>query len=479
MRLRLVVATLVFLLSATAFGHDADWWYEKYQKLGDTNPKWDALVREGIDHWQATSDAESDLWRAQSIDGELALSAKALEKAYAAGCRCPIMLYIDARNLCMSGGNAWDRFDESLKRTEKRPDLTFVRIRCANTLAWRLMHSDQFEEAVPYFEMALSLSSPDVEEGIFKEVRSGLQQAQEKLATLNEQTAQLAAITLPPNPTKEQVRAYVREILILADKKPARSTPAQGVMLNILGPGHFDLVFPEVAKLEKVGPENLDVLLEIWGTTGGTHDHRIEFYVKGAVEKLARPKDMALLLRWLPRHEPLREVIERKRRPPYARAFLLGRIAERAANTDKGILDAVIALRDPATYDDLIWQFENNIRGACIYDELRNLPGIQLKNPVLRLWEASKSWPPILAFRRYSAAPAAIDYGVTDALEFAVQNLDSREATGFAGVPERLREAIRQRTGQSGSDDEIRAWFKANSGKLVFDENKRTFQPKP
>ena len=59
MKLRFAFTMLVFLLSATAFGQEANWWYEKYQKLGDTDPKWDALVREGIDHWAKAYDPKT------------------------------------------------------------------------------------------------------------------------------------------------------------------------------------------------------------------------------------------------------------------------------------------------------------------------------------------------------------------------------------------------------------------------------------
>ena len=153
----------------------------------------------------------------------------------------------------------------------KRPDLAFVRIRCANALGWRTLAGTQFKEAIPYFEMALSLSSPDVEENIFKEARAGLQQAKEKVAVNQKRSGQLAALTLPSNPTKEQARAYVREILFLVgnSNKQGGTSDVPSGMLDRVGPGHLDLVYPEVAMLEKVGPENLDVLVEIWGISDG------------------------------------------------------------------------------------------------------------------------------------------------------------------------------------------------------------------
>jgi tetratricopeptide (TPR) repeat protein len=456
---------VVFLLSATAFGHDADWWYTKYQKLGDTNPKWDALVREGIDLWQKAPEPETDLWHPQDMNGELALSAKALEKAYAAGCRCPIVLFIDARNLSLTGKGyeSLARFRESLKRTEKRPDLAFVRIHCSNTYAWScLSSSSQFEEAVRYFEMALSLSSPDVEEATFKEARIGLQQAREKLVSDQEQRDQLAALTLPASPTKEQAREYVRKIIDLIDKKEVGNSER------------------DIPMLEKVGPENLDVLLEMWPTSGVKHGTRIGGYLKLAVDALARPEHKALLLKWLPLHEDLVEVMLGRGWREDMRPFLLARIAERKEDTAMEIVNAAIKLRDPASYNDLIWHLEHNMNGPNFYDDVKKLPGIQLKYAALRSWETSKS--PMAWSRegqRLLIALAAMDYGATDALGLIVEDLNSPEVKQRYGMPERLREAIRQRTGQRGSNDEIRAWFRANEEKLVFDEKTRMYVPTP
>ena len=463
MRLRLVFATLVFLLSARAFGYDANWWYDKYQKFGQTDPKWDSLVREGIDHWQASVDANTDSYPHRLDAAELALSVKALEKAYGAGCRCPIVLFIDARNTSLLDGGVtmMDRFHEVFKQTEKRPDLAFVRIRCANALGWRTLAGTQFKEAIPYFEMALSLSSPDVEENIFKEARAGLQQAKEKVAVNQKRSGQLAALTLPSNPTKEQARAYVREILFLVgnSNKQGGTSDVPSGMLDRVGPGHLDLVYPEVAMLEKVGPENLDVLVEIWGISDGPQSWWVDHFVKAALERLARPEDKALLLKWLPLHEEIVDVMQQKGWIQDMRPFLLARIAEHATDTNVIILKAAAALRDPAAYNDLIWHFENNMNGPTICDDIKNLPGIQLKDAVVRMWAESKSWTDWRSEWRYSLACAAMDYGVTDALEFAVENLDSPLAAQRWRVPETLRAAILQRTGLRGSDDDIRAWF--------------------
>ncbi|MGD1000628.1 MAG: hypothetical protein ABSA67_08005 [Candidatus Brocadiia bacterium] len=433
-------------------------------------------MREGIDHWEAAGNATTG----GNPQAELALSVKALEKAYAAGCRCPIALFIDARNLAQvnnDGTTVFVRFDESLKRTENKPDLIFVRISCANALAWRYARGGQYKEAIPYFEMALSLSSPDVEEDILKEARAGLQQAREKVAADEEQSRQLAALTLPPHPTKEQACAYVRGVLLLIGRKQGGSSPGQIAMLDKVARERLDLVYPEIAMLEKVGPENLDVLLEIWGTTGGLQSVRVDNFVKIAVDGLVRPENKAVLLKWLPLREDLVEIMQRKGWGQDMRPFLLARIAERSQYTCVEVLQAAAALRDPATNDDLVWHFENNQNGANIYDDIKNLPGIQLKDAVVRMWAASKSWTDWRAPRRYSMARAAMDYGVTEAMEFAVAKLGSPELGKWNN--DQLRLAIRERTGQRGSDDDIRTWFQANKGKLVFDENRRMFVPTP
>ena len=178
---------------------------------------------------------------------------EALEKAYAAGCRSPIALFIDARNLALTGNNYGtnvERFRLALARAAGKPELDFIRFYCANLQGWDYKSRGAYKEAVESFELALSIRAPEVDEQIRKEAESGLQQAKEQLAVQQEQSAHLAALTLPPHPTKEQARAYARQVLLQAAQ---RSAPAWND--------------PAIAMLEKVGPENLDVLLELWGTT--------------------------------------------------------------------------------------------------------------------------------------------------------------------------------------------------------------------
>ncbi len=461
MKLRFAFTMLVFLLSATAFGQEANWWYEKYQKLGDTDPKWDALVREGIDHWAKAYDPKTG----RTDSAELALSVEALEKAYAAGCRSPIALFIDARNLALTGNNYGtnvERFRLALARAAGKPELDFIRFYCANLQGWDYKSRGAYKEAVESFELALSIRAPEVDEQIRKEAESGLQQAKEQLAVQQEQSAHLAALTLPPHPTKEQARAYARQVLLQAAK---RSAPAWND--------------PAIAMLEKVGPENLDVLLELWGTTVTSSLQILIVHndVEAAVKGLVRPEHKALLLKWLPLGEFLADPMQRQGWIQEMRPFLVERIAERSPYTDVGVLHAAAALRDPATYDDLIWHFENNQNGLNIYDDLKNLPGIQLKDAVVRMWAASKSWTGFKAESRCQVAEAAMDYGSADALEFAVAKFDSPATNDW--YREKLGKAIRERTGLLGPDKDIHTWFEANKGKLAFDSNRRRFVPAP
>ncbi len=469
MKLRFAFTMLVFLLPATAFGHDADWYYAQYQKYGSTDRKWDALVREGIDHWLGAWDKKTN----SSSQAELVLSVNALEKAYAAGCRSPIALFIDGRNLAQvnrevfvrnQDSPAFVRLQESLALTENKPDLAFIRILCANALAWQYMNGGQYKEAIPYFEMALSLSSSEVEEAVFNEARAGLQQAKAKLAARQDRSGQLSALTLPPNPTKEQARAYVRQFLLAAGSET-----------------RIESWDPGIAMLEKVGPENLDVILQAWASSG--QSVAADYYAKAAVTRLARAENKPLLLKWLPLKEALAEIMLSKGWVQDMRPFLVARIAERSDKTDVGVLQAAAALRDPATYDDLVWHFENNQNGLNIYDDIKNLPGIQLKDAVVRTWAASKSWTGWKADRRCQVAAQALDYGMMDALEFAVVKLDSPDTTEWFYY--QLRRALHARTGVRGSDmdkdsdKDIHVWFEAHKGKFVFDENRRMFIPTP
>jgi hypothetical protein len=255
-------------------------------------------------------------------------------------------------------------------------------------------------------------------------------------------TAGLRDIELPANPTREELRDYVRSILALSE-----------------GQSSFSSQDPQVARLTEVGPEHLDVLIDELGqfVMG-------DFHLLCAISELADERHKGLILGALPNQPDLAEIVLERDWVKDAEDVLVARLRARPCFLPTEWISAVAQLQRPDTYDDLIAYFESGPNKSWTYSAIETLPGIDLEAAVNAAWaecSTDDDW------EASSMAPIAARHGNLDALEYLVGEL-SRTPT-YWDTQDNARRELQRLTGVRGTDDDIRRWFEENRDRLAFD----------
>ena len=256
----------------------------------------------------------------------------------------------------------------------------------------------------------------------------------------------LAKIKLPPNPTPEQVRGYVKAVL---ETSRDQNT--------------FSKRDPQVEMLTRVGPEHLAILLEFY-----RRNPQRSFHLKYAVNQLARAEHKEMILEALPDLPDLIEAVVDNGWVEDSRQTLIDKLRARPEHLPTKWIKAVASFKDPATYEDLKNYFISCSYPAMIYADLKALPGIDLADTVDQAWQRAKFGQ---EYQLTMMVPVAIECGHADALERAIEDLDKTTGNRVWEA----RELVLRFTDARGSNDEIREWYKKNKDLIVFDPGKSRF----
>lgn len=254
----------------------------------------------------------------------------------------------------------------------------------------------------------------------------------------------LSKITLPENPTKQQVRSYVQAILTVSSGQRRYSTKD-----------------PQVAMLEKVGSENLEILIEA--------DRIHGCYIQAAIKHLAGPEHKDLILKHLNRHHGLVEIVLEKGWVSEARGTLIEKL-KTGRYLPIAWIKVVATFKDPTTYDDLKDYLINGNNRNSTYNAIKNLPGIDLADAVEKAWKRVKYKSD---YELFSMVPAALDYGYLDALEMAVESLGTDESSCYNF--REVRKTLKKHVDIIGTDKDIVEWYKKNKGSISFNPETRMF----
>jgi hypothetical protein len=285
-------------------------------------------------------------------------------------------------------------------------------------------------------------------------------------------SAQLAKIELPEPASKAQVREYIDAALTAAQRQRA------------LGAND-----PVVEKLVKVGPGNLDVLID------AASENSREFpcaqpasdpaanwslfylpYLNSAINQLAEAGDKALILDKLSADRYLADLVVKFGWASDARNTLLSGLRDESQlSLPPAWIQAVASLRDPATYPALEAYLVRGSNKQLTFNAIRRLPGIDLAQTAELTWKKSRYSQPILVVE---AAGVACEFGHLDALETVVDILKNSDGSQ-PNVQRRAAAIVRRYLPATGGDDDLIAWFEANQGHLVFDAKRKKFLPQP
>jgi len=270
----------------------------------------------------------------------------------------------------------------------------------------------------------------------------------------------LGKIVLPENPTKDQVREYVQEI----ENASRRQNTT----------GDQD---PQIAMLKLVGPDNLDVLLDVL-----QERNRFGFvgyvYVMPAIKALIRDEDKEMILTRLPQQHELVKFVLGKNWTQDARNVLLEALRAQEQDLPDEWIQAVASFKDPATYDLLKWYMTHGDNPWQTYQDIKTLPGIELSQTVAEGWDRVKGEGEPWQVQRM--AGIALEYGHRDALDKQFELLghaDPEMTFGMGFAPNNLQPLylILTYTDAQGTQDELRKWYQENKDRLVFDKAAKKF----
>ncbi len=258
----------------------------------------------------------------------------------------------------------------------------------------------------------------------------------------------LGNIVFPENPTRENLKIYVYSII--------EATADQNT---------FSSDDPQIRLLEKVGEENIDILIN-----AASDLHRYNYYLNEAINHLASDKSKDLILAALPQNPELIKTVVNYGWELEVKELLVERLRDSSSYLPDEWIKAVAGFQDPSTYENLIYHFINAHNRYRTYKIIKDLPGINLNEAVIKAWEKAKyngDW------ERVTMAGVAIKYGRKDALEILIMNVDSSK---FDYYRQDLDQSLIQHTELAGTIPEIKKWYNENKDNLYFDEQARKFK---
>ncbi|MBN2712765.1 MAG: hypothetical protein JXR97_10105 [Planctomycetes bacterium] len=256
---------------------------------------------------------------------------------------------------------------------------------------------------------------------------------------------ELRKIVLADNPTVEQVRDYIDNVL--------------GVTKSHNGFNEEDSI--EVYMLMKVGKNNIPLLIDALPFYEGVSSWRL----CQAIDNLADDSNKSLIIGNLQNNKDLIKVILSRSWEIDAKDILVKEMSKRKDFIRTEWIQAVANLEDPSAYNDLKWYLVNGLNPHMTFESVKNLPGFELEPALQSLWDRLKTEG---GWELVPVAKILAPRGNKDALEQLVTPLTSTEQDSYA-KPE-IRRIICDLTGVKGDYAYIVKWYEENKKLLVFDE---------
>jgi len=263
-------------------------------------------------------------------------------------------------------------------------------------------------------------------------------------------SARLASIKLPENPSRDDIRIYIQDILAASRNQTT-----------------FGSDDAQIHMLRKIGSENLHILFEFLNAGGGN------FYVEWAIKDLVRDEHKQLVLDALPFHSELASVIIKMNWVTDARDILIDELKFKPRFLPTDWIQATVMLREPETYDLLVEYFINGSNRSSTYGVIKFLP-IDLDDAVARAWEKAKF--DLQKWELTYLAPIAVSHGVADALRYVVDSLEY--PPDKISVDVHPRKVMLRHTEARGHNKALQQWYNQNKNNLVFDAERKVFRVK-
>ena len=195
-----------------------------------------------------------------------------------------------------------------------------------------------------------------------------------------------------------------------------------------------------------------------------------------AVGRLVEEEDQALILQNLARRRILAGIVTRMQWEREARSILLAGLSGEPNDPFPFWIPAVVRLRDPNSYPGLQNYLLRSEGRYSTYEEIRDLPGLDLRETVDQLWANTRDRPPASASERIDIARIALDYGHPDAFAMLVAELQN---TDRPWIGPDARQGILEHLAIEPDDEDLAAWWRANKQRLTFDPEEKLYRVAP
>ena len=270
----------------------------------------------------------------------------------------------------------------------------------------------------------------------------------------------LSQIILPPEPSREQVKIYINQIL---------ATSSNGG-----GGGQND---PRIAMLEKVGSKNIDLLVD-------AAISQKNYFLIRAIDSLAQPENKDQILKGCTSNPDLMNIVISHGWQTDAKPLLLGILETPSEYYPASWITGIVSFKDPSTFEGL----KNYYAEHPDYDvmtELKKLQDLDIKGAVDLAWKKAQTD----RYPQYGQLlMPAVEFGEPGVLDMASRILRGSDNylkeqakiafETFTPVTGSKCEVIMQNGMFAPKENrylEIATWYDQNKNDLIYDTQGKRF----
>jgi len=260
--------------------------------------------------------------------------------------------------------------------------------------------------------------------------------------------SELNNISFPSKPDKKSIVTYILKILILSQDLNRYSPEDQ-----------------QIDMLAKIGEQYIDVLLDF----GNNKSIAGRFYINHAIARIATESSKNKIIENLRLNEDLAKVVLKNGWQVEARDIMIEKLYKERF-VPKELIQAVVKLEDPLTYDALIYFFVHGTNQYNTYGLTYKLPGININNHIIEAWEITLATR--TNYEKMLMAELAIRLGRKDALEILIEGLYEFKSPT---LNDRFLKILKEYVDIKGDLSAIAEWYNTNKNNIIFDVATKKF----
>lgn len=303
-----------------------------------------------------------------------------------------------------------------------------------------------------------------------EEVEEALKEALEEIPQWKRQkrdpkhAKKLDEIVLPKNPTREQCKAYLKELDALVQNKRMFSDDDE-----------------EVEKLKAIPAEHIDLVFGLLDSGFG-----LDFYAECAIDEIDPKTIRKTIVKHLDENPANISIIVMYGWVQDAKPVIMNKLKTAEGDSSPAWYQAFVELAEPKHYARLHDIAVGSRHAADYIELLKTLPDYDLTATIDACWEKRSTGRDFHDFDPFYShhdpetqlAVHAAAIGKTDALAFLIDRLQNTGPNRFGGNREDINQTrlgVTRFIPFRGTNEEIKDWYKANKDQLIFDEFQKRY----